>query len=469
MSTASAPQRRAFAVMFSALHRWSVGSFIQTEWHWPEAVIKPLSLVLRRKVVEVDRSKMAFGALGLVTLHFDGEMEPRDLAGKNDFKGKLFFADPGDVIYSKIDVRNGAIGVVPLQMHRIAVSSEYPVYSVEQDLADAQYIKLLFRTSGFRRKLNSMISGASGRKRVQPTELEEIEVPLPPLPIQRAIVAHWHKAQAAGGESLQRADKLQAEINARFLRDLGLKPPDETASPKVFAVPWAELRSWAVWATVRLLAQGALEQCKYPVVHGTDCLHEIKHGCSASPAKTNTKLRVLKISAVTKGHLRLDEAKYAVDRHRFRRDFDLKSGDVLMCRTNGTLGLVGMAALVDKEVRDMIFPDKVIRVRTKANLLPEFLWHVLKTSPLRAQIEAAARTAVGNYAIGTEDIWRLRIPLPPLPVQGEIMKRVREVSAQVEGLRLAAREKERQVNAEVEELILGTKELPEQRSAIASA
>ncbi len=41
-----------------------------------------------------------------------------------------------------------------------------------------------------------MISGASGRKRVQPSDLEEIKVPLPPLPVQRAIVRPWQDAQA---------------------------------------------------------------------------------------------------------------------------------------------------------------------------------------------------------------------------------------------------------------------------------
>ena len=99
---------RAFVVWFRDLSRWSVGSFVQTDWRWPVETIKPLSVVLSRKTVDIDRASAQTGAMRLVTLHFDGEMEPRDASAGGKFKGRLFHADPGDVIYSKIDVRNGS-------------------------------------------------------------------------------------------------------------------------------------------------------------------------------------------------------------------------------------------------------------------------------------------------------------------------------------------------------------------------
>lgn len=169
----------AFVVWWKDVERWSVGSFVETDWCWPVNVIRPLSAALTRKLVDVERDGNAPGAIRLVTLHFDGEMEPRDENAGHNFKGRLFYADPGDVIYSKIDVRNGAIGIIPDEMGRVCVSSEYPVYSVDPAIADARYIKLVFRTESFRRKINSMISGASGRKRVQPSDLESVAVPSP--------------------------------------------------------------------------------------------------------------------------------------------------------------------------------------------------------------------------------------------------------------------------------------------------
>src|SRR5437870_2621448 len=138
---------RAFAVRFKDLHLWSVGSFNRLEWRWPEEYIRPLSTALCRRVEEIDRGQHSIENLQLVTLHFDGTMEPRDREGQKDFKGRLFFAFAGDVVYSRIDVRNGAIGIIPPEMPRVAVSSKYPVYNVSPDIALPSYIKLLFRIS----------------------------------------------------------------------------------------------------------------------------------------------------------------------------------------------------------------------------------------------------------------------------------------------------------------------------------
>ena len=171
-------------------------------------------------------------------------MEPREAGNVEEFKGKLYLAEPGDVIYSKIDVRNGAIGLVPADMSRCAVSSEHPVYQVRSDVALGEYIVLVFRTSHFRQVINGMISGASGRKRVQPEQIESVDVPLPPLETQRAIVARWQAAQAEADAAEERVRRVEAEIDSRFLADLGLKLHGAIDRPKVLAMRWKQLDKW---------------------------------------------------------------------------------------------------------------------------------------------------------------------------------------------------------------------------------
>lgn len=257
---------RAFAVWFKDLRRWSVSSYFKVQWKWPADIIKPLETALERRIIPVDRSKVRFSELGLVTLHFDGELERRDLRGKETFKGKLFTAQAGDVIYSKIDVRNGAIGIVPPQMPQVAASSEYPVYHVRPEIALPEYVKLLFRTAAFRQEINSMISGASGRKRVQPSDLERIEVPLPPLTEQGAIVERWRNVQGEIRKSRQRLETLNRGIDARFLRDLGLTPQEELAQTKCFAVQWKEFHRWSVSHNRAARSGMSLSSGKYNLV-----------------------------------------------------------------------------------------------------------------------------------------------------------------------------------------------------------
>ncbi len=176
-----------------------------------------------------------------ISLRFTGEIENRDLHGKSKFMGGLSYARPGDIIYSKIDVRNGAIGIVPPAIPVAAVTSEFPVYQIKKGVALPEYIQLVFRTEHFRRIINGMVSGASGRKRVQPSQLESVEVPLPALAVQRAIVSRWRMAQ----DEITRAEgavlETEAEIRARFLADLGLKSAAVARQPRAYAVRWQEL------------------------------------------------------------------------------------------------------------------------------------------------------------------------------------------------------------------------------------
>ena len=116
-----------------------------------------------------------------------------------------------------------------------------------------------------------------------------------------------------------------------------------------------------------------------------------------------------------------------------------------------------MSAWVPEDVPDMIYPDKLIRVRVKPDeLLPAFLWRLLQLPLLRAQLEAAARTAVGNYAIGGADLWDLQLPIPPLKIQQTLLAADEARNAHAAQLRRQAEAGTAESLARVEEMILGT-------------
>uniref|UniRef100_UPI0018CB613B hypothetical protein n=1 Tax=Pseudacidovorax intermedius TaxID=433924 RepID=UPI0018CB613B len=100
-----------------------------------------------------------------------------------------------------------------------------------------------------------------------------------------------------------------------------------------------------------------------------------------------------------------------------------------------------MPALVEADIDDMIFPDKVIRVRPNLDRIkPWFLWRLLQVPAVRGQIEAAARTAVGNFAIGGKDTKALKVPLPlPLPArQKELARALNDIVTDAKSKRTAA-------------------------------
>jgi type I restriction enzyme, S subunit len=455
--TTVAAKPRAFAVWWSQMERWSVDSFRTIGWQWPAEVMRPLgeALTLRRHEVDPKRPKSAVPIIGKIS--FGGVITVTEPEARRGYKGRLFWASPGELVYSKIRVKQGSLAVVPNSIEALAVSTEYPVYRIDTTVADGRYLELVVRSEPFKQLLDGISHGGSTKTRIPPDEFERLVVPLPPLTHQRAIVAAFDRARQQAEDLLARADALDAAAEADFLKALGLTRPAQTAPPKAFAVRWSEMKRWGVQPNQMAATAIDVHAGKYPAERGTEFLLDIRHGCSASPSRKPTGLDVLKISAATRGFFRPDERKPMRDDDRLRREFDLRAGDILMCRTNGTLAYVGMSALVEEDQPDLIFPDKLIRVRCGPRVLPAYYWKVTQMAFSRSQIEEAARTAVGNYAIGTDDLWALEIPLPPLPVQQRLIDAYQQAMRQAIDLRSQAASAEHSARAEAEAMILGTR------------
>ena len=463
MTVATETFSKAFAVRFKDLRLWSVGSFVRLGWQWPEEYIQPLSAALCRRIEEVDRRQCSIEDLLLVTLHFDGTMEPRSNRGnQKDFKGRLFFAFAGDVVYSKIDVRNGAIGIVPLEMSKVAVSSEYPVYKVSLDIALPSYIKLLFRTSYFRRALNSMISGASGRKRVQPERIEAIKVPLPPLPIQQAIVGQWEKAQKEIAEARKRVEQLEEGISGKIFMELGIPCRAETVLAKVFALWWKDLERWNVSYLARTVIEASdIHRAKYPLKRLGE-IAQVSYGIQKCPAnRPGQHARpYLRVANVQKGQLDLSEVKYINVPDSELETYRLRRGDLLVCEGNSA-DLVGRPAIWNDEIPDCVHQNHIFKVRVDpSSTLPEFVLEYMHTLPARNHFRARAKFTTNLASINSSDLRELQIPLPPLDSQCEIVQWVRKRRAEI------AQEQEKAcslavaIEQEVEEMILGIRPVP---------
>jgi type I restriction enzyme S subunit len=456
MMAATQDSPKAFAVLFKDLKLWGVNSFFKIDWQWLKEFIKPLCTALRRKQVEIDRKETPFDQLQLITLHFDGSIEPRNLQGKSGFKGKLFAASSGDVIYSKIDVRNGAIGIIPDEMSLGAVSSEFPVYAVLPDVALPEYIKLVFRTKQFLKLINSMISGASGRKRVQPKQLEQIEIPLPPIAVQREIVDRWQTAQIEIKAADQRVEKLKVSIDAQFFKDLGLTPPTPTEYPKVFAVWWEDLLRWSVNYNQAAQSGEDITQGSYPVLELDEILEAVQYGTSKKANSDQQGIPVIRMNNLVDGVLDVSKLKYIQLPEKVKNNLVLKYGDILFNRTNSK-ELVGKCAVFKLE-DEYIFASYLIRVKidgTKA--IPDFIAYVINSRIGRQQIDALSRQIIGQANVNSEELRSLQIPLPPLDVQKAIMQRVEVGRQAIAREREAANRQKKAIEAEIEALILGTK------------
>jgi len=209
---------------FFTAWRHDVSRFDPKRYQWQSEIedtkgLRHLGELLIRRREKVDRNEYGFDDLQLLTLHFDGTVEPRDIPSwRTDIKGTLYFAHPGDIVYSKIDARNGAIGLVSDKLGKVAVTSEYPTYQVKEDIILPTYLKLVLRCSRFTALLKALASGHSGRKRIYPETVEDIYIPVPRIEKQWKIVSEAQRRQERATTLQEEAERVLTETKAEVER-----------------------------------------------------------------------------------------------------------------------------------------------------------------------------------------------------------------------------------------------------------
>ena len=217
----------------------------------------------------------------------------------------MFAAYPGDIVFSKIDARNGAIGVLQETIAKAVVTSEFPVFVPEPDRLDGEFVKLVLRTGSFLAALHAKASGTSGRKRITPETFAGLRVPLPPLSEQRALVAAHRAGMGRAAELEREADEAETPAMAAFETALGFTPPAPLPNRPVFVASFKALDRWSHEGVLRRTVEvDAAQTLPYLTVQLRDVIADLENGwspkCHDQPAE-DEEWGVLKLGAVSFG------------------------------------------------------------------------------------------------------------------------------------------------------------------------
>ncbi len=102
----------------------------------------------------------------------------------------------GQVLLSRIDARNGAIGLIPAELDGAIVTNDFWAFDVDPKIAEPQFLDLYFGTPQFVEACKRASEGTTNRVRLQPNRFLEIQVPLPPISEQRRLVARIEEFSA---------------------------------------------------------------------------------------------------------------------------------------------------------------------------------------------------------------------------------------------------------------------------------
>ena len=167
---------------------------------------------------------------------------------------------------------------------------------------------------------------------------------------------------------------------------------------------------------------------RYPLMLLRDLVTVVQYGASARASEQRIGFPILRMNNLQNDGWDLSDIKFIELSESEARSYKLEKGDILFNRTNSK-ELVGKCE-VFREEGHWVFASYLIRVRldtTQAD--PDFVSTFLSTSAGRVQIDRVSRQIIGMSNVNAEELRDLRIPLPPLPVQQQLvgeMGRARE-------------------------------------------
>ena len=157
-----------------------------------------------------------------------------------------------------------------------------------------------------------------------------------------------------------------------------------------------------------------------------DLIKEAKYGTSKSAE--GGKYKYLRMNNITnEGYWNFSNLKYIEIEDSEKEKYVLKKNDLVFNRTNSK-ELVGKTAVYSSD-EEVIIAGYLIRVRTKTNVNPWYIWGYLNSKAGKLRLFNLCRNIVGMANINAQELQDIPILKPPLPLQNQFAAIVEKVES----------------------------------------
>ncbi|EPA6638639.1 restriction endonuclease subunit S [Serratia bockelmannii] len=279
-------------------------------------------------------------------------------------------------------------------------------------LISPSFIANFTKSSFYRNKISSLSAGANINN-IKPASFDLINIPIPSLAEQKIIA--------------EKLDTLLAQVDSTKAR--------LEQTPQILK----RFRQAVLAAVVDGKSVNTNTDENTLTTLG-NIAKNIKYGTSKKCSETQGSTAVLRIPNIGPGYIINNNLKYADFDQKELVTLTLREGDLLLIRSNGSVDLVGKVAVISENDTEYLYAGYLIRVRLlQEKAVSKYVSYCLQSPQLRQVIENIARSTSGVNNINSKELASLKIPLPPLQEQHEIVRRVEQLFAYADSI-------EKQVN-----------------------
>ena len=365
--------------------------------------------------------------------------------GKNIGTKRQFIAKEGQMIVSKIDARNGAFGLIPSELDGAIVTNDFPLFDINHHLVNKNYLILLAKTNLFIDFAKSCSSGTTNRQRMDMDKFLTLEIPLPSISEQKAIIKnHYGKIEQAVAWELE-ADTIEEKIKTYLFESLGIEELDKR---KKIGLNIIESKRMERWDIPFLMGKTSLKS-KYSIHGMGDYIVEIATGTTPptsrkeyfrgdinfyTPSDINNKILLNADRKVS--HLAVEDKKVRV----------FKKNTLLFVGIGSTVGKVGIIgnefATSNQQITGFNVDENI--------LLTEYVYYYFTYFK---NVTTKEQTKATLPIVNQEKIMNILIPIPPKETQQAIINQIDTYKNEIKVLREKATLLKQQAKQEFEQTI----------------
>ena len=364
---------------------------------YPLVELKELITVNDNRIKPANFPETEFAILGVSKQ--TGIFMNEKVKGEN-IKQSYFTVKKNDFCYNPYRINVGSIGLCELEFENQIISGAYNIFSCNESKLNPKFLDALFKTKNFLRYVNENATGGV-RMDFKINFMQNWKIPLPPLEIQNGIVEKIEKQK----QIIEGAEKIEKEITFNITID----------------------RKWEKCSLNDL--------CDKIIVGGTPKEKNFHEG-TVPFLKVNNLGFNLKLNFNNEYLITGTTHKNELKRSQCYPD------DVLMNIVGPPMGKV---AIVPKEITTCNINQAIVCFRVSGILLNRFLAYYLLMHETQNLLLEDVRKSTGQWNLTKSICSKLKIYVPPLSIQHQIVEKLDRQMEALESVRFLKAEAEKRI------------------------
>ena len=341
----------------------------------------------------------------------------------------------GDLLITYVGTL-GSVAILPKDNFRYHLGPNVGKIRVSQEITDAQFVMFYLLSPLGNREIHQT-SKAVAQSSLSMKQIRLLSIPLPPLNEQRRIVAKLdslfvRSRRARGG--LERIPKLcdrykQAVLAAACSGRLTADWREQNSNIETASELLRRIQEESIQRKRQIkIGEGIADLFDLPEswkwVRLFDICRSITDGAHLPPPQTEEGVPFLTISNITTGRINFDKTRYVPESYYQKIDETRKpyEGDILYTVVGATYGT---PVFINTKER-FCFQRHIAILKPSLLIDSQYLFYTLKSHLVYKQATDAV-TGTAQPTVPLSGLRPIKVPLPPLTEQKEIVRRLEEL------------------------------------------